>query len=154
MGCKGGIVVLLGIEASGCAELIPHSRNNVSPITGQFPVVVVLYLLTLTPIPWTVLDLIVTLSHSHTHTQIKVGRPLHCTALLGGNTPAAGRGCLLLHSLLTTHYSLPVVTTSKPSLPSPTSRYRSSTCSACCAAKPLPNTDGYLYGAGLGNVHT
>lgn len=146
MGCKGGIVVLLGIEASGSTELIPHRQEQ--RITDHR---VVLYLLTLTPAPWTVLDLIHTLSLTHSYSN-QSGRPLHCTAFLGGNTPAAGRGCLLLHSLLTT--SLPVVTTSKPSLPSPTSRYRSSTWSACCAAKPLPNTDGYLYGARLGNVHT
>lgn len=146
MGCKGGVVVPLGIEASGSTELIPHRQEQ--RITDH------LYLLTLTPIPWTVLDLILgshtlSLTHSHSNQSGKT-TALHCTS--GREHP--GGGPRLSSSSLTTHYSLPVVTTSKPSLPSPTSRYRSSTWSACCAAKPLPNTDGYLYGARLGNVHT
>lgn len=75
--------------------------NNVSPITGQFPVVVVLYLLTLTPIPWTVLDLIVTLSHSHTHTQIKAEG--HWTALhFWAGTPRRRAEAVFFF----THYSL------------------------------------------------
>lgn len=152
MGCKGGVVVLLGIEASGCAELIPHRReqritDHRSVPCSCSPVLTHSHSNTLDrsgPDSHTL-----SLTHSHSNQSGKT-TALHCTS--GREHP--GGGPRLSSSSLTTHYSLPVVTTSKPSLPSPTSRYRSSTWSACCAAKPLPNTDGYLYGARLGNANT
>lgn len=106
------MVVLLGIEASGRRELIPHRQEQRITDHRSVPcgTYVVLYLLTLTPIPWTVLDLIVTLSHSHTHThthtQIKVEG--HCTALhFWAGTPRRRAEAVFFFF---THYSLPVVT--------------------------------------------